>query len=76
MGWLGWAPDVVLNANISHIQMAIAGKVDFVKKTNPWGSGKEDEPDPGPANPAIAAQQFLQYARRHNAKLKGKGGKR
>jgi hypothetical protein len=72
MGWLGWPPDVVLNANIAHLTLAIAGKVDFVKKTNPWGSGKDDEPEPGPANPALAAQQFLRFAKWHNSNLKGR----
>lgn len=40
-GWLGWTPDVALSTPLSQLNLAIAGKVDFVKKTNPWGSGED-----------------------------------
>lgn len=74
MGWLGWSPDIVLGANIAHLHLAIAGKIDFVKKTNPWGS--EDKPDdPPPSNPAQAAQDIMRFVKRHQPK-KGRGKKR
>lgn len=45
-GWLGWTPEVVLHTPIVQIELAIDGKVDWVKKTNPWGSAEEPEPEP------------------------------
>lgn len=27
--------------------MALDGKIDFIRKTNPWGSGDDAEPKPG-----------------------------
>jgi len=74
MGWLGWPPDVVLNANIAHLHLAIAGKIDFVKKTNPWGSAGE-EPEPPVANSEQAARDIMAWARRNKSK-KGRGKKR
>jgi hypothetical protein len=45
-GWLGWTPDIALDTPLSQINLALAGKVDFLKKTNPWGS-KEDTDESG-----------------------------
>jgi len=73
MGWLGWPPDVVLNANLGHLHLAIAGKIDFVKKTNPWGSDDKDEPPP--ANPEQATRDIMRWANRQTSK-RGKGHKR
>ena len=42
-GWLGWTPEVVLNTPISQINLALKGRIDFVMKTNPFGSKKEEE---------------------------------
>lgn len=75
MGWLGWPPDTVLSANIAHLHLAIAGKIDFVKKTNPWGSGDDKPDDPPPSNPAQAAQDIMAWARRNKSK-KARGKKR
>ena len=44
-GWLGWSPDVVLDTPMPQLFLALKGKVDFVKKTNPFGSG-EEKPEP------------------------------
>jgi hypothetical protein len=42
-GWLGWTPDIALDTPISQINLALAGKIDFIKKTNPWGSSEDAE---------------------------------
>lgn len=42
-GWLGWTPEVALRSSIFHIEMAMAGKIDFLKATNPWGGGEGDD---------------------------------
>lgn len=41
-GWLGWTPKVALKTNVNQIRLAFEGKLDFVRKTNPWG---EAEPE-------------------------------
>lgn len=43
-GWLGWDPETVMTTPLSMINLALKGKMDFILKTNPWGSGKEEEP--------------------------------
>lgn len=61
-GWLKWTPDVVLNTPIPQLRLAIAGKIDFLKKTNPWGSSDGDADAPQPQqhpDPARAAQQIM-----------------
>ncbi len=40
---LGWEPEAILTTTISQIELAIEGRWDFVKKTNPFGSGEENE---------------------------------
>jgi len=42
-GWLGWEPEVVLNTPLSQINLALKGRMDFILKTSPFGSGKEEE---------------------------------
>ena len=42
-GWLGWDPDIVLNTPLSQINLALKGRIDFIVKTNPFGSGKKEE---------------------------------
>lgn len=51
-GWLGWPPDVVLNTPIPQIELAIRGKIEFVKATNPFGSGDRDGDGKNPAVPS------------------------
>jgi hypothetical protein len=65
VGWLGWVPDVVLATPIPMIELSLKGKVDFIKKTNPFGSG-EDPPKASdlskePPNPAFAARQLMGF---------------
>lgn len=40
-GWLGWADAQAMRTSIHRIELALAGKVDFVKKTNPWRTSDE-----------------------------------
>ena len=64
---MGWEPETVLTTNLNQIALAIEGKVDFIKKTNPFGSGEESEEEKltrEPPNPEIAMKQFIQFARR------------
>lgn len=72
-GWLGWSPNVVLNANIEHLRLAIAGKVDFVKKTNPWGNGEDTEAPPQSSPELVVRQvQDMVAQLQHNQRQKGK----
>lgn len=71
MGWLGWTPDVVLDANIQYLRLAIAGKIDFLKKTNPWGDGKEETAPP--PSPELGTMQFMAFVDRQLARQRRKG---
>ncbi len=66
-GWLGWPPEIVMTTTIGALQLAIEGKIDFVRKTNPWGSD-EDNPDEKAKkllqekpNPELAAKQLQAF---------------
>jgi hypothetical protein len=86
-GWLGWVPEVALTTTISQIELAMEGKIDFIKKTNPFG-GKEDEETKywseggGVSDPEIAMKQIvgLVHMRQNQDRLKAKpnvsGGRR
>lgn len=39
-GWLAWSPDQTFDTPMPQLFLALEGKVDFVKKTNPFGSGE------------------------------------
>jgi hypothetical protein len=71
-GWLGWPPDVAMQTHWVLIQWALDGKVEFVRKTNPFGSGEAAEPDKPPppdkgpmtdAKRAKVAQDLKKYFR-------------
>lgn len=40
-GWLGYTPDVALDTTISNLRIAVEGKFDFIRKTNPWRTQKD-----------------------------------
>lgn len=64
---MGWEPETVLTTNIELINLALEGKLDFVKKTNPFGSGEESEEEKLKnqlPNPEMAAKQLIALAQR------------
>lgn len=69
-GWLGWTPEVALTTPLQQINLALEGKIDFLKKTNPWGS-KEEEDDGDLMNkapdPAGAANRLVQFVKNSGA---------
>jgi len=76
-GWIPqWGENGILDANINNLEIAIEGRVEFVKKTNPWGKSKEDEEaeklKETEMNPEKAAEQLLTMVVRR----KGKQGKK
>lgn len=63
---------MVLTSNIVQLEMAIEGKIDFVKKTNPWGSGEDKEEKywadgGGVPDPEIAMQQIVNVVKTRQA---------
>lgn len=80
-GWLGWSPEIALATPISQIELALAGKIDFIKKTNPFGGGETEEdkmakrlaeqrPDPDAA--ARQIMHFVGDRQRKNNRQKSK----
>lgn len=67
-GWLGWTPEVALTTPLQQINLAMEGKIDFLKKTNPWGSKEEEEEQdlmkkaPDPQGAAMALVAFAKRA--------------
>lgn len=59
--------------------MALDGKIDFIKKTNPWGPPKEDEEDKrlaeAPNDPKFAMEKLLGFVRRKQARDARQGKK-
>jgi hypothetical protein len=55
-------PDVFWDTPIPEIELALDGKVDFLKKTNPWGSATEEETPPA-ASEEEAADRLLAILR-------------
>ena len=44
-GWLGWTPEVALDTPLSQLALAIDGKLDFLRKTNPFRTKEDVERD-------------------------------
>lgn len=40
-GYLGWSPEIALNTPIPQIELALAGRQEWVRMTNPFGGGEE-----------------------------------
>jgi hypothetical protein len=40
-GWCGYTPDVALDTTICNLELALEGKFDFIRKTNPWRTQKD-----------------------------------
>jgi hypothetical protein len=51
----------VLNTPLSQINLALKGRIDFVVKTNPFGSGKKD--DTTVTGPEAVQQFFMSLAK-------------
>lgn len=47
-GWLGWSPELAMTAPIPQILLATEGRIDWHKKTNPWGSPEKEPEKPEP----------------------------
>lgn len=62
-GWLGWTPEVVLNTPLSQINLALKGRVDFIVKTNPFGSKKEDDGQTMAEGPEAVQSFFTNLAK-------------
>lgn len=41
-GWLGWSDADALNTPIPRILLAVEGRTEWARMTNPFGGGKED----------------------------------
>ena len=58
---------MVLTTTLVQLEMAIEGKVDFVKKTNPWGSKEEKSEEEimqeTVPSPETAAQQIIEMVK-------------
>lgn len=63
-GWLGWTPDVIFRTPFPLIMLALDGKVDFIKMTNPWGSSAKEEKSEHETN-ADAARDLLKTFLQH-----------
>ena len=66
---MGWEPETVLTSTISQLELAIKGKIDFVKKTNPFGSEEKEEDkilDEEP-NPEAAMRQIVNMVKRRQS---------
>ncbi len=67
-------PEVVLNTTISQLEIALEGKIDFIKKTNPFGSGEKEEDKywadgGGVADPEVAMQQILNVVKTRQTEI-------
>jgi hypothetical protein len=78
-GWLGWTPEVAMTTPLAAINLALEGKIDFLKKTNPWGSADDEaetdfasrKPDPEGAAKAFIAMIEARKPKPMPAKEKG-----
>lgn len=43
-GWLGWSPEQAMHTPIPQITLALKGRVDWARKTNPFGGGEAEQP--------------------------------
>ncbi len=76
-GWLGYTPEVALTTPIGQLELALAGRMEFLRKTNPWRSKKDvdderllEQMESG-AGREEGAQAFLDWAKRMQAAQDG-----
>ncbi|MGE4044458.1 MAG: hypothetical protein AB7F35_06370 [Acetobacteraceae bacterium] len=63
-----------MDTPFSQITLALDGKIDFIKKTNPWGSGEDEGQKAAenlPRNPKFAMNQLRAILERR-AKTQGR----
>jgi len=56
---------------LAMINLALEGRIDFLKKTNPWGSGKDEDADDWQhqkPDPEGAARKLIEFAKARKAK--------
>ena len=77
-GWLGWTPEVALTTPLQQINLAMEGKIDFLKKTNPWGSKEDEEQEQDlmkrAPDPEGAARSLVALVQRKGAIVLNKKG--
>lgn len=61
-GWLGWTPDIALDTPIPLIELALDGKLDFVRRTDPFRSA-DGKPAPPPPDKGKVAQGLAAFLR-------------
>jgi hypothetical protein len=65
---------VARKAPIPQILLALDGKIDFLKKTNPWGSGKSEQEQPKEQAPDFAAKMHMFLTQKMATQEKNRGG--
>lgn len=68
IGWLPWCtPELAETTTIARLELALEGRIDFIRRTNPFGSGeKTDEEKLAEQvdDPDRAAQQLMAFVKR------------
>lgn len=54
VGWLGWAPDVAWSTPLPELFLAMDARVEWVRMTNPFGSGKKQGAKEKPGAAGVA----------------------
>lgn len=82
-GWLGWTDEAALNTPLARIHLALAGHVEYLRKTNPWRTQADidnearEEAERNPPDQATVAKQLMAWANGLiDQGFKGKGVRR
>lgn len=57
-GWLGWTPQQTLHTPLPQLFLALEGRVDFLRKTNPFGGGPEKKK---PVDPEVLKKHQIAF---------------
>lgn len=70
-GWLPWCtPELAETTTIARLELALEGHLDFIRRTNPFGSGEKTEDEKLAEqvdDPDRAAQQLVAFVKRKQA---------
>ena len=70
-GWLPWCtPELAETTTIARLELALEGKLDFIRRTNPFGSGEKSDDEKLAEqvdDPGRAAQQLMAFVKRKQA---------